>query len=85
MDKTTGNDYFEQQKHYEDLTITDNFMFAKVMLNKRLCKKFLEMILHIRIHRIEYYNDEKSLKEFYHSKGIRLDVYLNDEKGTIYN
>ena len=85
MDKTIGNVYFKNQKRYEDLTITDNFMFAKVMLNERLCKKFLEMVLHIRIQSIKYYNDEQSLKKFHHSKGIRLDVYLNDEKGTIYN
>ncbi|MBO4997776.1 MAG: Rpn family recombination-promoting nuclease/putative transposase [Lachnospira sp.] len=85
MNKTIENQYFEGEKRYEDLTITDNFMFAKVMLNEQLCKKFLEMILHIRIRRIEYYNDEKTLKKFYHLKGIRLDVYLNDEYGTIYN
>ena len=85
MNKTIEKHYFESEKRYEDLTITDNFMFAKVMLNEQLCKEFLEMILHIRIRRIEYYNDEKTLKKFYHSKGIRLDVYLNDEKGTIYN
>ena len=85
MNKTIENQYFEDEKSYEELTITDNFMFAKVMLNEQLCKKFLELILHIRIRRIEYYNDEKTLKKFYHSKGIRLDVYLNDEKGTIYN
>ena len=85
MEKNTENEYFETGKRYEDLTITDNFMFAKVMLNERLCKKFLEMILHIRIRSIKYYNDEQSLKKFNHSKGIRLDVYLNDENGTIYN
>ena len=85
MSNTTENQYFEAQKRYEDLTITNNFMFAKVMLNERLCRKFLELILHIRISKIQYYNDEQSLKKFHHSKGIRLDVYLNDEKGTIYN
>lgn len=24
------------------------------------------------------------LKNFFHSKAVRLDVYLSDEKGTIY-
>lgn len=83
--KKTNKIYFPDEKSYEDLTITDNFMFAKVMLNERLCKKFLELILHIRIQKIRYYNDEQSLKKFHHSKGIRLDIYLSDEKGTIYN
>lgn len=85
MSKIKEELYFPNEKSYEDLTITDNFMFAKVMLNEHLCRKFLELVLHIKIRKIQYYNDEQSLKKFHHSKGIRLDVYLNDEKGTIYN
>lgn len=73
------------EKRYEDLTITDDFMFAKVMLNESLCRRFLEMVLHIKINKIVYYHDELSLKKFFHSKTVRLDVYLSDEKGTIYN
>ena len=32
-------------KQYEELGITDAFMFAKVMSNKEICKPVLEQIL----------------------------------------
>ena len=36
-------------KIWENLTIADNFIFQKVMRKKRLCKRFIEKILHIKI------------------------------------
>ena len=36
-------------KKYEELDITDPFIFAKVMSDKRLCKPLLESILNIKI------------------------------------
>lgn len=32
-------------KKFDELTITDNFMFSKVMQNKELCRQFLEMVI----------------------------------------
>lgn len=36
-------------KTWEELTIQDNFLFEKVMRNKRLCKYLIEKILNISI------------------------------------
>ena len=36
-------------KKYEELGITDAFMFAKVMSNKEICTPVLEHILNIKI------------------------------------
>ena len=36
-------------KDYDELTIVDNFLFQKVMHNKRICKMLIEKILKIRI------------------------------------
>lgn len=36
------------RKPFDELTITDNFIFSKVMQNKELCKQFLEMILGVK-------------------------------------
>ncbi len=55
------------------------------MRHKRICKKLLEKILRIRIRAIRYLENEKSLKSTYGSKGIRLDVYVADDKNTVYN
>ncbi len=72
-------------KAWEDLTIQDDFMFKAVMKNKELCKGVLEVILNQPIHDIRYLAEELSLKAGYMSKGVRLDVYVEDEAHTIYD
>lgn len=46
-------------KKFEDLTISDDFMFGIVMRDPKYCKPFLETILNIKISRIEYPKDQK--------------------------
>ena len=70
---------------YEDLTICDNFLFQKVMKNKRLCKRTLELLLGIRIRYIKYPEEEKVINVRIDSKSVRLDVYVDDADGTVYN
>lgn len=41
-------------KRYDQLEITDSFMFAKVMSDKEICKATLEQILNIKIRDIKY-------------------------------
>lgn len=72
-------------KEYRELDLTNDFMFFKVMLDPMLCKKLLEVILDVEIERIEYPEGQKTIKEKYDSKGICLDVYVKDGKGTVYN
>ena len=36
-------------KDWEELTIQDNFLFQKVMRNKRLCQHLIEKILQVKI------------------------------------
>ena len=45
----------------------------------------LEKILHVPIRDIRYSDDEKTMKFQYEGKGIRLDVYVADDKGTVYD
>ena len=72
-------------KPWEELTIRDDYMFKLVMKSRRICKKMLEGTLRIRIAKIRYLETEKSIAAPYRSKGIRLDVYVKDEKDTVYN
>ncbi|HBA97114.1 MAG TPA: hypothetical protein DCZ23_03300 [Lachnospiraceae bacterium] len=60
-------------------------MFAKVMRNPELCKVMLERLLDIQIDHIEYPEEQKVIDIAKDSKSVRLDVYLHDEKGTVYN
>jgi len=72
-------------KDWSELEISDNFIFQKVMRNSALCKELLEGILGIRIRRLTFPETEKQIEIYYRSKGIRLDVYVEDERGVIYN
>ena len=72
-------------KPLETLTIVDDFMFGAVMSYPRYCKPLLEMILHVKIRKIVYPELQKSIDKRYSSKSIRLDVYVEDEAGTVYN
>lgn len=72
-------------KAWEDLTIQDDFMFKAVMYSKELCMGVLEAILNEPIHDIKYLGEDLSLKAGYMSKGVRLDVYVEDEAHTIYD
>lgn len=60
-------------------------MFSKVMSFQKICKESLEAIFNIDIEKIEYINVEERIKTTYEHKGVRLDVYIKDKIGTVYN
>ena len=72
-------------KAWDELTICDNFLFLKVMQNKRICKRLIEKILGIRIRKISYPVTEKNIDIRYDSKSVRLDVFVEDDNGTLYD
>ena len=59
-------------------------MFNAVMKRDDNCKKFLEMLLGISIRSISVV-DEKNISYNPDYKGVRLDVYANDENNTRYD
>lgn len=72
-------------KTWENLDITDDFLFGKVMRNPEICKRMIEAILDIKIERIEYPEEQKVIDMTADSKSVRLDVYVKDTKDVIYN
>lgn len=72
-------------KAWENLTIADNFIFQKVMRKKRLCKRLIENILNIKIRKLAFPETEKDIRIRRDSKSVRLDVYVEDEQGTLYD
>ena len=73
------------RKKLEELTIVDDFMFGAVMRDPKRCKTLLEFILGVKIRKIEYLELQKELDIEYDAKGIRLDVYVEDENNTVYD
>ena len=74
-----------EEELWENLKMSNDFMFAKVMRNPELCKGMLERLLDISIDRVEYPEEQKVIDIAKDSKSVRLGVYLKDEKGTVYN
>ena len=72
-------------KKWEELEITDDFLFGKVMRNPEICKRTVEAILDIQIDHIEYPEEQKVIDISVDAKSVRLDVYVKDSKDTIYN
>lgn len=72
------------REKYRNLSLSNNFIFQKYMMNKDNCKKLLYDILGREVERIEYPAVERSMKENIDSKGIRLDVYFKGDD-EVYN
>ena len=73
------------RKTLDELTLMDDYMFAQVMRETRHLKPLLEYILQIKIEKIELIELQKTKKEGYESKGVRLDLYVTDDAGAVYN
>lgn len=72
-------------KIIQQLNLEDDFLFAKVMSDKEVCKKVLEKILGVSIREVSIPATQKTINNLYEGKGIRLDVYINHDEGTVYN
>uniref|UniRef100_UPI0025979371 Rpn family recombination-promoting nuclease/putative transposase n=1 Tax=uncultured Veillonella sp. TaxID=159268 RepID=UPI0025979371 len=73
------------REKWKNLTITDNFLFEKVMRNKRICKRLIEKIIGMTIAEISFPESEKVIDMRRDSKGVRLDVYVTDMDSNIYD
>ena len=74
----------KKRKTLQDLTIKDNFLFGAVMSMEENCKGFLEMVLGFSIAQVVV-SKEKSIVYHPEYKGVRLDIYAEDESHTHYN
>jgi len=73
-------------KKYEELVFTDDFMFCKIMsTHLDLTKKILEMILNIKIRNLVLAEEQKTIDLTSEGRGVRLDVYVEDELNTIFD
>ena len=67
---------------WEDVTISNGLMFRFLMERPGICQKFIERILDIKIKNMTVPQFEKDFRLDGKSKGIRLDVYLEDVNGV---
>ncbi len=73
-------------ERWKRLTFSDNYIFCKVMETQpEICKKMLELLLGFKIEKIKIPETERTIKASLGSKGIRLDVYVKDNAGRIFD
>jgi predicted transposase/invertase (TIGR01784 family) len=71
---------------WKKLPLSDNLIFCDVMeRNPDVCKELLEMLLDIKIDRIEKPSAEKSIQTDPESKSVRMDVYVKDGTGRTFD
>lgn len=70
-------------KTWEELTISDNFLFQNVMQDKTICKPFIEKLLNIEVKDIAYRQYEKTVDLSPENKAVRFDVYVETDAGEI--
>ena len=73
------------QKRFDDLTITDDYMFCAVMQDKSICTTVLNMILADSIGQISDISYQKTFDQTGYAKSIRLDVWVTGSDGSVYD
>ena len=73
------------RKPLEELTLKDDYMFYAVFHDADLLKPLLEEILNTKIAGITVLNLQKTQKNSYEGKGVRLDLYCEDGNGHVFN
>ena len=73
------------QKRFDDLTITDDYMFCAVMQDKSICTTVLNMILADSIGPISDISYQKTFDQTGYAKSIRLDVWVTGSDGSVYD
>ncbi len=70
---------------FQNLNLSDDFLFAKVMEDETVLRPVIEKILGIRIRNMTIVQSQRVIDIEPDSKGIRLDIMADDEKGSRYN
>ena len=71
--------------NFDEIGITNDFMFGTVFRDKEKCKELLQRILKIDLIEIEVVEPQKIMKTTLIGKGIRIDIYAKDSEGNVYD
>ena len=69
-------------KNYEELKLSDDFMFGKVMEDGNLCREVLECLLRKPVGELEEMEFQREYRYAVDGKPIRLDIYTRDQKAV---
>ena len=81
-----GENTRQHKKSYDELGFTDDYLFCRILMeNEDLCIELAEMITGRTIKSILRTETQKSVQLSYDGKGIRFDVYFEDEENVVYD
>ncbi len=83
--KEHANTLQAEIKPFRSLNLADDFMFDVVTDHLECCQIILELSLGIRIRSIRWQENQKVVHNLPGKRGIRLDFYVEDEEGTLYD
>ena len=69
------------KQEWKKLTLADDFIFSRIMQNTEICKEVLELLLKIKISHIKFPVAQKVIQTLKASKGVRMDVYVEEPNG----
>ncbi len=72
-------------KPFADLNLIDDFLFDVATVDLETCKDIIELSLNIRIREIRWKEGQKVVHNVPGCRGIRLDFYVIDETGHLYD
>lgn len=72
------------QKKFQDLNLSDAFLFAAAMEDSEVCRLALEILLNRKIASVAVHTEHSMLYSSDY-RSIRLDVYAQDDEGDSYN
>ena len=69
---------------FQNLNLSDDFLFAKVMEDETVLRPVVEKILGIRIREMTIVQSQRMIEMEPDSKGVRLDIMPDDAGGSRY-
>lgn len=72
-------------KPFSELNLIDDFLFDVATDDLEMCKDIVELCLNIKIREIRWKEGQKVVHNVPGRRGIRLDFYVVDENGKIYD
>ena len=75
----------EGYRSLQDLNLIDDYMFDIATMDLETCKSIIELSLNIRIQEIQWKENQKVIHNLPGKRGIRLDFYVRDVNGTVFN
>lgn len=80
------SDIEQLNARWAGLTFANDFVFGAVLKsNLDICRRLLQCVLEIPIQRVELVAPRRSISPALGAKSIRLDAYVNDDSGRVFD